>query len=423
MNPKKNIVILGAGFGGLRTAILLDRKIRRAGMGNNCQVILIDRNGYHTYTPTLYEAATVEKEHANYPEIKSLVTFPIGEMLRNTNIRLINGEVETLDLAHGDIHCSNGDQLKFDYLVLALGSETNYFEIPGLEKYSLQLKTFLDAVKIRDRVLEVVQSDQPKLRILIGGGGSTGVELAGELCAWLAGFKREVQVSIVEGASSILPGFPPSIVGRVQKRLRRLGAEIITNETIEKTQAGEVGLKSGRKLSYDILIWTGGVKVAGLMGGLPLKKEGRGRVEVVGGMECLPQSPDLKLYGKIYGIGDAVCFYDPKTGRPIPGVARAALSQAKIVAHNIMESIKKSHYPNYQLQISNYNPKDYPYIIPVGGKWAIAKLGPIVIWGFFGWVLKGLVEINYLISILPFWKAVRIWLKGLIIFIKNDRLG
>jgi len=122
-------------------------------------------------------------------------------------------------------------------------------------------------------------------------------------------------------------------------------------------------------------------------------------------------------------LGDAVCFYNPKTQKPVPGVARAAISQANVVAHNIFEEIKKELNPHYQLRIKNYHPMEYPYVIPVGGKFAVAKIGPLIISGFFGWVLKGLVELNYLLSIMPLHRALIIWLKGLWIFIQNDRLG
>lgn len=427
MDAKKNIVILGAGFGGLRAALLLAKKRRRLGMENDCRIILINRHNYQIYTPTLYEAATTSKETANYLDIKGLVTFPIAEIIQNTGIEFVEAEVEKLDLVGGDIHCANGQKYRFDYLILALGSETNYFGIPGLRENALPLKTFIDAIKIRDKIVEVVSSGKPELNIVVGGGGSTGVELTGELHGWFCDLREEVikkedrqckiNVKIVEAGPSILAGFPVSIVNKVQKRLKGLDVEILANEMISEAKPGKVILKGGRTLISDILVWTGGVKASSLMGTLPLKKEQRGRVEVVGGMECLPQSPDLKLYGRVYGIGDAVCFYDPVTDRPIPGVARAALIQAGVVAENIMMNLRGSKHHK------DYIPVNYPYVIPVGGKWAIAKLGPFIVWGFWGWVLKLFIELNYLFSILPFWKAFKTWLKGIWIFVKNDRLG
>lgn len=415
---KPCIVILGAGFGGLRAAKLISQKLKSGRI--DCEIILIDRNDYQTYTPTLYEAATTSKETANYLELKKLVTFPVEELIRNTGIKFIHSEVESLDLVGGDIHCTNGEKLKFNYLVLAPGSETNYFGIPGLKENSLAMKTFMDSLKIRDVVLEKI-SEKGKIDVIIGGGGSSGVELAGEIKSWLCELEKEkkckANLKIIEAAPTVLPGFSAKVIKEAEKRLKFLGVEVISNEAIAKADKNKVILKTGNEIYYEVLIWTGGTKASDLLSAMPLKLEKRGRVEVAGGMECLPQTSDLKLYGKIYGLGDTVCFYDPKTQKPIPGVARAALSQASIVAHNIFCDLKGSK------KHKEYRPMDYPYIIPIGGKWAIAKIGPLVIAGFFGWILKGLVELNYLLSVMQFWKAIKLWFKGLKIFIQNDRLG
>src|SRR3989338_3214738 len=431
MAEKQSIVVLGAGFGGLRAAVLIAKKIKNLNLANKYKVVLVDRNNYQTFTPTLYEAATTSKETANYFQIKEIITFPMAEVIKNLPIKFINSQVEGIDLINGDVHCKAfevaHEELKFDYLVLALGSETNYFDIEGLKENSFALKTFIDALKIRDKILDLAALGKDIIKIVIGGGGSTGVELAGEIQEWLCQLKKEVgqcvsQVTIVEASSTILPGFHPKIVNKIQKRLKNLGVEVSVGDSIELIRPGKAILKSKREMSYDILIWTGGVKAVPLVATLPLKTEKRGRIEVAGEMECLPQSSNLKLYGKIYGIGDAVCFYDIVTGKPIPGVARAAISQANVAARNIIEQIKSIEFKNYKPRIKSYKPMDYPYIIPVGGKWAVAKFGPIVVSGLIGWVIKGLVELNYLISILPFWKALKIWLKGLRIFIQNDRL-
>jgi NADH dehydrogenase FAD-containing subunit len=139
-------------------------------------------------------------------------------------------------------------------------------------------------------------------------------------------------------------------------------------------------------------------------------------------MQCAPQSSEIPLHGKIYALGDSACFYHPLTKAPVPSVARAALSQASVVAHNIAEDIKAEQGLGATRYVV-YKPWNYPYITPVGGKYAIATFGPLTITGFFGWVLKGLVELNYLLSILPFGKALITWITGLHVFMQNDRLG
>ena len=170
----KSIIVLGAGFGGLKVATSIAKKTKQ-------EVILVDRNDYQVFTPTLYEIAATSKETANYLDLKKIVTFPIQELIRGYPIKFIQTSVEALDLINGDIHCAGNLKLKFDYLVLALGSETNYFGIPGLLENSLPLKTFMDALAIRNRIFNAISEENKRIKILIGGGGSTGVELAGEL--------------------------------------------------------------------------------------------------------------------------------------------------------------------------------------------------------------------------------------------------
>lgn len=433
---KKKIVILGAGFGGIKAASSIYNKLNKIGLLGKYELILVDKEDYHTYVPILYEIATTSKNLANQIDLKSLTTFPLREIFKNKKITLIKNLVQNVDLIEGDIHLApkenstSPEKIKFDYLVLALGAETNYFNISGLKENSLTLKSFLDAIQIRDAIWNKIEDGRKNLKILIGGGGSTGVELAGEISSWLYELKKEFKdcsasVEIIQGAETILTGFDGKIIEKAASRLRKMGVKFLLRETIEKIESGKAFLKSGQIIDFDILIWTGGIKAVSLMGTLPLKKEQKGRVEVFGEMECLPQSSDLKLYGKIYGLGDAICFYNRETGNPIPQLAQAAIEQAEIVAENIMEDIKFSEGLIQKTNHREYKPmNNYPYIIPVGGKYAIAKIGPIFIWGFFGWILKEIIEFYYLLfNILPLFQAFKIWLKGLWVFMKNDRLG
>lgn len=422
---KKNIVILGGGFGGLQTAFMLSKKLKALSVRRDYEVILVDRYAYHTFIPLLYEIATTSKDTADYMELKSLVTYSLSELLEKRGIRFIKDEVMHIDLTQGAVHLRRV-KVQFNYLVLALGSETNYFNIPGLKENSFGLKTFDEAIAIRDAIWSYLKKGGGDLRVVVGGGGSTGVGLASEIKRWAYNFQnkglgsRKVQVTIIEGMPAILPGFDARVIRRAGERLRRLGVEIINNEIIKKVTAGKAVLASGRAIPFDVLVWAGGVKAGSLTEKLPLKREKRGRVEIIGALECLPESPDLKIYGRMYAVGDIACIYNPKTKQPVPQVARTAIVQGKIVAKNIIEEIRKENRLVGSVKQYVYTPKTYPYIIPVGGKFAIAKFGPFVISGFLGWVLKGFVELNYFISIMPLWQAFRIWLKGLWVFIQND---
>lgn len=417
----KRIVILGAGFGGLRAAIVLGKKSREL-RKKGYQITLIDRNSYHTYTPLLYEISTTSKETANYLDLKSVTTYPIEKSLKGLSVEFIESEIKNINVAKSTIELEK-NSIPYDYLILALGSETNFFNIPGLQEKALELKSFYDAVKIRDAVWEMVEgtAQNEMVDIVIGGAGSTGVELAGEIQEWLSQLKKEgyrcrTSVTLIDGAPNILSSFDPQIIKIASGRLKKLGTSILTEEKIEKVEDNKAYLASGRIVSFDLLIWTGGVKANSVVEKLPIKYEEQGRIGVRGELLCALEKSDLEVEGKVYGIGDIVCVHN-SDGKPVPMVARAAIIQGTIAAKNIVIEIKgKKSY-------LKYNPKEYPYIVPIGGKYAIAKVGPIIIAGFFGWILKGLVELNYLISIMPNIRALRIWLKGMKIFIQNDRLG
>ncbi len=424
---KKNIVVLGAGFGGLRAATLIAKKLRALHLIERYAVMLIDRNDHHTYTPLLYEVATTSKTTAGVGELHDIASQGLLLLTKSLPITFIQGEIEQIDLMEGDVHLRGGREIKSDYVILALGSEVNFFGIPELKENSLTLKTFQDAVRVRSAIWNLAMERRGDLNIVVGGGGSTGVELAGELEEWCGELGQELpkcrlNISVIEAAPTVLMGFDERVIDRVQKRLSRLGIRLMTNKKILSLSRDKVMLEGGEKISFDIFIWTGGVKAPELISGMPLATD-RGRPLVGGELQCVSNASDLKFYPRVYGLGDSVCFHDPKTGRPIPQVAPAAISQADVVAHNVIEDVKKEENPDYKLQIANYRPKSYPYIIPVGGKYAVVKIGPFVISGLFGWVFKGLVELDYLLSIMPVTRAFKVWFKGLKIFMQNDRLG
>ncbi len=430
MEARKSIVVLGAGFGGLRAALRLGRYLKAYKLADKYEVVLIDKNDYHTYTPTLYEIATTSKETANFFNLKEIVTFNVASMIAWLPIRFIKAEVTNIDVAHGDIHLSTGERLIFCNLLLALGSQTNYFDIPGLKENSQALKTFHDAVMLREvMTTKVMERENSPLRIVIGGGGSTGVELAGEIKLWLCGPTAEIKntcstsIEIIDGAPSVLSAFDPRLVARAEKRLKKLGIAVRTNERIASVSQNSLLLKSGATVPFDILVWTGGVKANQLAYAASMKRDQSGKVLTGHDMQCVPEADNLRFHGSIYGIGDSICFINPKTNAPVPGTARAAMIQATIAAHNIMQEILVAEGKIKQVNLKSYVPLNYPYVIPIGGKFAIAKLGSFIISGFWGWVLKGLIELNYLFSIMPLRRAIPIWFKGLSIFIKNDRLG
>jgi NADH dehydrogenase len=417
----KQIIILGAGFGGLSAARRLGELfLAEPRLQDSYKIILIDRHTYHLYTPTLYEIATTSKQIAKNIDLERIVTFPIKEAIKDLPVEFIEAEAEKIDLKEKTIILNDGRKLNWEYLLIALGSETNFYNIPGLEENSFPLKTLTDAIRIRDAI-ELAFSDPLKkpIRVLVGGGGATGVEFSGELVKWIAHLEKRYRkrgvckVILLEAGPEILPSIDPEVMEKIRIRLEDLGVVIRTDAAIKKVETNEVELDTGEKIQYDILVWTGGVKAPKILSNLPLKIDPKGRVEADKALICVSTDPHLDLREKVFVIGDSACYMDPKTGKIVPGLAYVAIEQGKIAAFNIVADIKG--FPK-----KTYRPKVYPYIIPVGGKWAAAKIGSFIIYGFLGWIIKGLVELRYIVSILPIKVALRIWFNGLWIFIRND---
>ena len=423
---KKKIIVLGAGFGGLKTALRVATDIRRLRLLESYEVVLIDGNEHHTFTPLLYETATTSREAADLCRLHSLVTHNISALVKNYPIIFIKDTVLELHPQEGTVILKEHGTLSATYLILALGSETNYFNIPGLKEHSLALKTFIDAIRIRDKILDLTAEKGGEINVAVGGAGPTGVELSAELGSWCcrAEYKMspKLNVTLIEAQPTILFGFSPHIIGAVGKRLSSLGVTVKANTKISKITEHEAEFENGERMPFDIFIWTGGIKTPDILLNLPVKKDDCGKIQPNESMDCIPETPDLSLGMKIYGLGDSVCFHDPRTGRAIPSVAPAALAQASVVAHNIVEDIKEAEGMGKATH-RTYRPIEYPYVVPVGGKYAVAKIGPFILRGFFGWITKGIIELHYLVSIMPGLRALRVWLSGLRVFIQNDQLG
>lgn len=463
----RNIVILGAGFGGLQAALRLGHTLKKLKLTEQYGITLVDKNPYHTFTPLLYEIATTAERTEGNDKLQSIVTVNLRELAAGLPITVIEDSVTSINLATRTVRLAKSE-LTFEYLVIALGTETNYFGIRGFGEYTLPLKTFVDALKIRDALVSAVaHADEGLVRVVVGGGGTTGVELAAEIaiqtsqdhicsrsrnlpnhkkegatvncstssetCANASATSHRVHVTIIEAGPSILAAMDPRVIHRAERRLKRLGVSILTRERITEVFPTFALLASGEKVYFDICIWTGGVKPSSIAGSLPFKKDSRGQIEVL---------QNLAASENVFVIGDIAHFTNPKTNEPVPGAARPAMMEGRTTAMNIIERIKADKSQIYADGLTKqetwiyadknngvgrrskkyeYIPRRYPYIVPVGGKYAIAKIGPFVMSGFPAWIFKGIAELNYFLSIMPWWKALAVWFRRLFVFVRNKR--
>lgn len=392
----KTILIAGAGFGGMTAALKLERRLRN---NHNWNIVLIDKNTYQLYTPALYEIAAIPKEEVDPTGLQSAIAIPIADIIAGKKITFVHGEVAHVDREKRSVRMRGDREFQYAFLILALGSETNYFEIPGLREHALPLKRFEDAVKIRNKI-ERALMERRELTLVVGGAGMSGIELIGELSNFICYLAQRilneptcpVRLALIEASDTILPGLDHRVARSASKRLTKLGIEIHTNTRITSVTPKEIMTNDTRAIPYDILVWTGGVM----------------------GNPSYAVNEFLQIGDYTFAVGDAAGFIDAQTGKVLPHNVPVAEAEARSVARNILRAIKGK--PKIPFRPS----KRYPYVLAIGRKYAIADLIFIRFRGFAGWCLKLLVELRYLIFILSFSRAIQVWLKSIRVYTSND---
>lgn len=425
---KRNIVILGAGYGGIACALRIEKKLRRhPDLSQDFNIILVDKRNYHLYTPALYDVATIAADDASPLNIKKAIATPIEEIIEGKHIVFLQGKVLKVNIPNRIIAFEDKTEITWEYLVFALGSESAHFGISGVREYAISLKGLDDAIHIRATVRRMydARENDGTLSVVVGGGGPTGVEFAAELIGYIGELDRKLKknihpvVTVVEGALTILPGFDLWTVTRAQKRLKQLGVHLKENFLVAKADEEKIFVKPApdgpeERIPYDIFVWSGGVQAINVLANGGLSVEKRGRMETDPFMICISPDKHLDIAKNIFAIGDNACFVDPETHRPPPATARLAIEQGKVAGENIWRDLNGK--PRKEFRVWKY-----PYVIPIGGKYAIAEVGPFKLQGILAWFFHELVELYYLSSIThDKWTAFKRWVRGLEIFSKND---
>src|SRR3989344_7275199 len=411
------IVILGGGFGGIRCALDCARKLK-----GEAKVTVIDRNSYHSFTPALYEIASAYQP-SDDPfalQLRKAVTIPYRHIFEDKNIDFIQAEVDSVDLTASAVVFKDDNRLDFDYIVFALGSQVADFGISGVYDYAYQFKTTDDAVMLHNK-LETSFQDAVQnkislpIKFLIIGAGFTGIELAAELmvCAQKLSRRyglnrRSFSVILFETCPIILPIIKETERKKIITRLTDLGVVVMTDSTIENVLSDSVKLKTGQIISGTAVIWTAGVQATHLPAkvfGLPVTDKGK---------IIIDENLRVQNYDKLFAIGDCIEFINPKTQKPIPGLAYHAIDQAKIVASNITAMIRERSLRVYEINTNSW-------AVPVGGKFVLMQIGSSFwVSGFVGWLIRLCIDAKYFLSILPLKKALALFKKDLILFSKND---
>jgi NADH dehydrogenase len=376
---KPKVVILGGGFGGLAAARALDK---------SAEVTVVDRHNFQTFLPLLYQVSTagLAADH---------VAYPIRGALRKTDIKFRMGSPILVDHKNKEVKLDSSEVLKFDHLIVALGSVSADFGIPGVNEHALGMKTVHEALTIRAEIMRRFEDlcrfeDETKLSISVIGGGPTGVEMAGAIAELIRGPLKSdqaeaaanIQVSLIEAGPRLLPPFAPSLSERTKKDLEKLGVKVLLNAAVKAIEHRKIILKDDSVLNSEITIWAAGVKGSDAMAQLNLPTNGN-RVAVEPTMQ-------VKNYPNIWALGDIAGALG-KDGRPLPMVAPVAIQQGKFIAKQIARLI--SNKP-----LTDFKYLDKGSMATIGRNKAIVQVRGLKIAGPIAWLIWLWLHLFYLLG-------------------------
>lgn len=382
------IVIIGGGFGGVSLAKKLSKQ--------EVQVVLIDKNNYHTFQPLLYQVSTggLEPDSIAYPLRKVLIGY------NNFYFRL--AEVEHIDTAGKKLNTNIGD-LSFDYLVVATGSETNFFGNEEIEKNAMSMKSIPQSLNLRSLILEnfeqaLLTDDYHErdalMNFVIVGGGPTGVELSGALAEIKKGIlpkdypdldTRRAQINIVQGGDCLLPGFSAQASKKAEDFLEKLGVQVWKGVRVTGYNGKTVTTLTDLKFDAATVVWAAGVKGAGIKG---LDAEG-----VIAGGNRINVNEFNQVIGhpNIFAIGDIACMASVDNPRGHPMVAQPAIQQGKLLGKNLVNLLE-----NKPMKPFVYNDKGS--MATVGRNKAVCDIKKFRFQGVFAWFVWMFVHLFFLIG-------------------------
>ncbi len=366
------VVIIGAGFGGVYTA----RHLARLAKAGQIKLTIISREGYFLFTPLLHEVATGGLSPRSIVE-------PLAEIFRGNNFDVVKAEVREVDFEQQLVKVDS-NSYSYDYLVLATGGENNFYGIPGLAENTIGLKTLSDAVYLRNTIISFIKGGKKDLVFTVIGGGATGVELVAELIELVKEAGREfdttnIKVCLIAGGDNLIPQFPQKVRQVATNILRQKGVEIIFKQKVVEMDNNTIILDDDSRLWSDLTVWTGGIKPASTQFSSLSKNEG-GRI-LTNNFLHLNNRPEVYILGDVSVIDES----------PLPMLAQVAVQQGLLVAKNIAANIR------------GVKPKPFVYhskgiLLSLGHGKAVGYLGGLVFSGWFMWWLWRTVYLFNFIS-------------------------
>ncbi|CAN5862320.1 NAD(P)/FAD-dependent oxidoreductase [soil metagenome] len=381
MPNRAQVVIIGAGFGGLNAAKSLKNV--------DVDVTIIDRRNFHLFQPLLYQVASAALNPSD-------IAYPIRSIFRRQrNVRrIVMGEVVGLDLEDRRVKLAEGAAVPFDYLVVASGATHSYFGNDQWSEFAPGLKTIEDALYIRRQILSAFEEAERQpdraaelLTFVVVGAGPTGVEMAGAMAeiavhATSNEFKHidptSSRVVLVEGAPFVLPVYPEPLSLKAKRQLETLGVEVLTGSLVHSIDGSGVTLGDGTRIESETVLWAAGVKASqlGELLGAPLDRAGRVVVD-----------SDLSIPGRL----NVLVIGDLATVPGVPGVAPAAMQMGRYVARLIRSDLMGKERKPFEY-------RNKGSLATIGRARGVADFGKVRFSGFLAWVAWLAVHIFYLIG-------------------------
>ena len=385
----KRIVVLGAGFGGMQASIELERLFRQ---DPDIEIVLVNDQNYFLFTPLLPQIAS------SYINPRHIVQ-PVRDIRGRRRFRFLRDDVRAIDLSARRIELASAS-LPYDYLVVALGSRTDYFHVPGAREHTWEFKTLENAVVLRERILDLCEhadhTEDPAIRrqmltFVVVGGGYTGVELVTEMhdffYHYVAGRYRgiapgEIRLVVLEAEPEVLRGVHPKLAANALKRLQVEGIEIRLNAKATQCLAGSVEVNGKEIIPADTVIWTAGVRAHELVEALPGPHDRIGRVIV---------NEHLQLDGhpEVFVVGDsAAAISAPET----PRVAPVAISHGRLAGRNIAHAERGQALESFRYVSEGT-------LVSLGMNHAVVEFAGLKFSGYFAWLFWNAVHLYKLVGL------------------------
>jgi NADH dehydrogenase len=381
MKSPTRIVILGGGFGGVYTALHLEKLL---GPNSDASVTLVSHENFFLFTPMLHEVAASDLDITH-------IVSPLRALLPRTS--LVIGDIEAIDLDARSVLVRHGfdahaHELAYDHLVIAMGSVTNFYNLPGLEQRALTMKSLGDAIHLRNRVIAALEeagsecqmTEEGLLTFVVAGGGFAGVETLAAINDFVRdGLKfyphidpRQVRMVLVHPGALILPELGDELGAYAQKKLAERGVDVLVGTRVVSVSDAGVTLDTGQTIPSQVVVWTAGTAPNPLLQRLPCALD-RGRIAADTTL-AVPGRPG------VWALGDCAVVPNLRTGRPHPPTAQHALRQAKTAAQNIVASMRQQPLVPFDFQTVGQ-------LAAIGRRTGVARLFGVNFSGFVAWWL------------------------------------